>query len=89
MIAKIYLPAMRPALLNSLRLGFGVAFIGVLLAETKLSNRGVGFLVIQSYTHFEIARMFALLICVFALAAVVNAALSVLLRSHDPAPRSM
>ena len=48
-------PAIRAPILNGIRLGLGVAVIGTLLAETKLSNRGLGYLVIQSYslTRYE------------------------------------
>jgi ABC-type nitrate/sulfonate/bicarbonate transport system permease component len=74
MVAKIYLPAMLVPMVNGLRLGFGVAIIGVLLAETKLSNQGLGYLIIQSYTQFNMPQMYAMLIIVFILAAVVNAA---------------
>src|SRR5262249_30401915 len=38
MVTKIYLPAMRHPIINGVRLGLGVAIIGTLLAETKLSN---------------------------------------------------
>src|SRR6185312_9348458 len=37
MVTKIYLPAMRAPIINGVRLGMGVAVIGTLLAETKLS----------------------------------------------------
>jgi len=73
MAAKIYLPAMRVPVVNGVRLGLGVAIIGTLLAETKLSNRGVGFLIIQTYTLFDMPRMYAMLIVVFVLAIGVNA----------------
>src|SRR5262249_31803535 len=53
MATKIYLPAMRHPIINGVRLGLGVAIIGTLLAETKLSNRGVGFLIIQAYSLFD------------------------------------
>ena len=43
MVTKIYLPAMREPIVNGVRLGLGVAMIGTLLAETKLSNQGIGF----------------------------------------------
>ncbi len=76
MVTKIYFPAMRHPLLNGLRLGFGVAVIGVLLAETKLSNRGLGFMVMQSYSQFDMPGMYALLLVVFSLAILVNAAIS-------------
>ena len=73
MVTKIYLPAMRAAVVNGVRLGLGVAIIGTLLAETKLSNRGVGYLIIQAYSTFDMPRMYALLIVLFALSIGVNA----------------
>lgn len=76
MVAKVYLPAMREPVVNGLRLGFGVAVIGVLLAETKLSNKGLGFLVIQHYQRFDMPGMYALLITIFTLAVAVNGAMN-------------
>ena len=67
MVTKIYLPAMRAPIVNGVRLGLGVAIIGTLLAETKLSNRGIGFLIIQAYSTFDMPRMYALLIVLFVL----------------------
>jgi ABC-type nitrate/sulfonate/bicarbonate transport system permease component len=76
MVAKIYLPAIRRAMLTGLRLGLGVAVIGVLLFETKLSNRGLGYLVIQRYTNFDMPGMYAILIVVSLLAIAANALLT-------------
>ena len=73
MVTKIYLPAMRLPILNGVRLGLGVAIIGTLLAETKLSNKGVGFLIINAYSTFNMPRMYALLIVLFVLSIGVNA----------------
>ena len=70
---KIYLPAMRHPVINGVRLGLGVALIGTLLAETKLSNRGIGFLIIQAYSLFDMPRMYAMLIVLFILAIGANA----------------
>jgi NitT/TauT family transport system permease protein len=70
---KIYLPAMRHPIINGVRLGLGVAIIGTLLAETKLSNRGIGHLIIQAYSLFDMPRMYALLIVLFVLAIGANA----------------
>jgi len=72
MITKIYLPAMRHPVINGVRLGLGVALIGTLLAETKLSNRGIGFLVIQAYSLFNMPQMYALLIILFVIAIGAN-----------------
>ena len=73
MVTKIYLPAMREPIVNGVRLGLGVAIIGTLLAETKLSNRGIGYLIIQAYATFDMPRMYALLIVLFVLAIGANA----------------
>src|SRR6476660_5223352 len=72
MVTKIYLPAMRHPVINGARLGLGVALIGTLLAETKLSNRGIGFLVIQAYSIFNMPQMYALLIILFVIAIGAN-----------------
>jgi ABC-type nitrate/sulfonate/bicarbonate transport system permease component len=71
-LMKVYLPATVAPLLNGVRLGFGLALIGVLLAETKLSNQGVGFAVMQAYARFDMPRMYGLLILVVGFAAAVN-----------------
>ena len=73
MVSKIYLPAMRDPVVNGVRLGLGVALIGTLLAETKLSNRGMGYLIIQAYSTFDMPKMYALLIVLFVIAIGANA----------------
>jgi NitT/TauT family transport system permease protein len=73
MALKIYLPAMRHPVINGLRLGLGVALIGTLLAETKISKYGVGSLVIDAYSKFDMPRMYAILIVLFVLAIGANA----------------
>jgi len=73
MATKIYLPALRQPIVNGVRLGLGVAIIGTLLAETKLSNKGMGYLIIQAYSTFDMPRMYALLIVLFVLAVGANA----------------
>ena len=72
MATKIYLPALAPAIVNGMRLGLGIAIIGVLLAEIKLSDRGIGFLTIDEYNHFRIPAMYATLTIVFVLAVLAN-----------------
>jgi ABC-type nitrate/sulfonate/bicarbonate transport system permease component len=82
MVTKIYLPAIRVPLLNGFRLGFGVAVIGSLLAETKLSNQGLGYLIIQSYQRFNMPEMYAILIVVFMLAIAINTGIGRLTHRH-------
>lgn len=76
MVSRIYLPAMRRPVVNGIRLGLGVALIGTLLAETKLSNSGLGYLVIQAYAKFDLPRMYALLILLFVIAVAINTLLN-------------
>ena len=83
MATKIYLPAMRHPIINGLRLGLGVALIGTLLAETKLSNQGLGFLVIQAYNSFNMPQLYAILVVLFVLAIGVNALVARLARLDD------
>ena len=72
MSTKIYLPAMRAPVVNGVRLGLGVALIGALLAETRLSSQGVGFLIINAYSVFDMPRMYAILIVLFVFAIGAN-----------------
>jgi len=73
MVTKIYLPAMREPIVNGVRLGLGVAVIGTLLAETRLSNRGLGFLIMDAYNTFDMPRMYSVLLALFVVAIGANA----------------
>ena len=55
--------------------GMAVAIVGTLLAEIKLANKGLGYVVIQHYNFFRTADMYAVLILIFMLAVGVNAAM--------------
>ncbi len=72
MATKIYLPAMRLPVFNGIRLGFGTSLITVLLAETKLSNQGLGYMVMSIYNRFDMAGLYGLLVIVFAIAGLGN-----------------
>jgi ABC-type nitrate/sulfonate/bicarbonate transport system permease component len=48
----------------------------VLLAETKLSRGGIGFLIMDAYRLFDMPQMYALLILVVVLIAGLNAVLA-------------
>lgn len=75
MIAKVYLPSLVAPVVTSFRLGLGVAFVGTLLAEIKLSNIGLGHLIIQHYNFMRIPDMYAVLIITFAIAVAANSAM--------------
>jgi ABC-type nitrate/sulfonate/bicarbonate transport system permease component len=80
MVQKIYLPSLVQPILTGLRLGLGVAIIGSLLGELKLSNVGVGFLAGDYYSHFRIPYLYAVLILIFALAVAANALMGLIAR---------
>ena len=73
-LRTVVMPSLVRPLATGVRLGLGVAVIGCLLGEIKLSNRGLGFLAIQYYGQFRIPEMYAVLLVVFALAGLGNAA---------------
>ena len=71
-VRSVYLPSIVPPLLTGLRLGLGVAIVGTLLAEIKLANKGLGYVVIQHYNFFKTADMYAVLIIIFLIAVGIN-----------------
>lgn len=73
MISKVYIPSLVAPVMTSLRLALGVAIIGTLLAEIKLSNVGLGHLIIQHYNFLRIPQMYAALILTFTIAVSANA----------------
>lgn len=72
-IRYAYMPSMLRGVLGSLRLALGVAIVGTLLAEIKMANAGLGYLIIQSYNFFRISEMYAVLLITFAIALAANA----------------
>lgn len=76
----VYLPSLAGPIITGMRLGLGVAIIGVLLGEIKLSNAGLGFLASNFYNAFRVADLYAVLLFVFCAAALTNVAMSVIER---------
>lgn len=69
----VYLPSLYLPLLSAARIALGAAIIGTLLAETKMSRSGMGFLIIQEYNFFRMPEMYSLLIIVILAAWLINA----------------
>jgi ABC-type nitrate/sulfonate/bicarbonate transport system permease component len=61
---------------------------GALLAETKIANAGLGFLIVEYYNQFRIADMYSLLLFIFVLAALINWAMKALFAKLSPLPRA-
>lgn len=72
MVTKVYIPSLVAPVMTSLRLALGVAIIGTLLAEIKMSNLGLGHLIIQHYNFLRLPEMYAVLFLTFALAVAAN-----------------
>ena len=80
MARSIYVPAVVPELLTGVRLGLGVCIIGVLLAEIKMSNQGLGFMAIEYYNLFDIPSLYAALLVIFLIAIAINTVIDQVLR---------
>ncbi len=72
MIRKIYVPAMVNPVITGFRLGVAITVIGVLVAELKFADAGLGYRVGIYYEQFRIAPMYAIIIIIFAIAAMLN-----------------
>ena len=86
-VRMIYLPALVPPISTGLRLGFGIATVGALLSEIKLSNKGLGHAAMQAYARFDIPTMMAILIVIFILAGLGNTIIGRLVRLPGPDTR--
>ncbi len=71
-VTKIYIPAMVNPVITGLRLGMAITVIGVLVAELKFADGGLGYRLGNYYEQFRIAEMYAIILIIFALAALAN-----------------
>lgn len=69
---NVYLPATITHIVNGLRLGIGVAIIGVLLGELAASQAGIGNRIHFYFSNLQTAKMYAVLIIVFAASLGLN-----------------
>ncbi|MBI4523310.1 MAG: ABC transporter permease [Deltaproteobacteria bacterium] len=78
-VTRVYLPSMLLPIVAGMRLGLGAAIVGAILGELKVSNAGLGFIIIQAFNHFRIADMYASILLTFVFAAVVNLLMTLIL----------
>lgn len=86
MVTKIYMPAMVNPVITGLRLGMAITVIGVLVAELKFADGGLGYQLGIYYEQFRIAPMYAIIVIIFALAAFANVGMT---RLQDRVNRHM
>ena len=86
--SRVYLPAIAGQVFTGVRIGMGAAVTGALLAETKIAKAGLGFMIVEYYGQFRIAEMYALLLFIFILAALMNWAMKALFARLSPGARA-
>ena len=72
--------------ITGLRLGMAITVIGVLVAELKFADGGLGYQLGIYYEQFRIAPMYAIIVLIFALAAAANVGMT---RLQDRVNRHM
>lgn len=78
-IIRVYLPSMLLPIFAGMRLGLGASIVGAILGELKVSNAGLGFIIIEAFNHFRIAEMYAGILLTFCFAAAVNLLMTLIL----------
>ena len=74
----VLLPAALPIILTGMRIGFTVALLSIIGSETIASLAGLGHRIVHLAEGMEMARMFAYIAFVVAIAAILNALVSAL-----------
>ncbi|WP_222864456.1 ABC transporter permease [Micromonospora sp. WP24] len=75
---KVVLPASMTGLLTGLRVSIPYALIGAVIGELVASNRGLGYLISDSSAKFDTDGVFATLVVLSVIAAVLNAIVNLL-----------
>jgi ABC-type nitrate/sulfonate/bicarbonate transport system permease component len=74
----VLLPAALPVILTGLRMGFTTALLSIIGSETLASLAGLGHRIVTLAESMEMAPMFAYIVFVIAIAAILNAIVSTL-----------
>src|SRR5713226_3468734 len=74
----VLLPAALPVILTGLRMGFTVALLAIIGSEAIASLAGLGHRIVHLAEGMEMARMFAYIAFVVAIAAILNTLVSAL-----------
>jgi NitT/TauT family transport system permease protein len=79
-LLKVGLPRAMPYFFASLKVAVTLAFVGSVISETIAGNRGIGYLMLQASSSFNVPLVFAGLIVVAAMGIVMYAAFAILER---------
>ncbi|MPZ60411.1 MAG: ABC transporter permease subunit [Propionibacteriales bacterium] len=83
LLIKVTLPASFTGVITGLRVAIPYALIGAVIGELVASNRGLGYLISNSAATFDTAGVFAALVVLSVIAAVVNMLVDMLGRRTD------
>lgn len=83
LIRKVVLPASMSGVLTGLRVAIPYALIGAVIGELVASNQGLGYLINESASTLDTAGVFAALVTLTVIAAILNAMVNVLGRWTD------
>ncbi len=83
-LKRILLPAALPSILAGLRLGFMLTFLAIIGGETIASLGGLGHRIVWYAEGMETVKMFAYVLFVILMSALMNAVLSLLERRWSP-----
>lgn len=70
-LVKVGLPRSLPYFFASLKVAVTLAFVGSVIAETVASNEGIGYLMLQASSRFDIPLVFAGLLVIAAMGVVM------------------
>jgi NitT/TauT family transport system permease protein len=69
---EIVFPSTLPSIMTGLRLGFNLAFIGVILGEMAASKSGLGYALMRSEGAFYMEKIICIVVVLAAIAIAVN-----------------
>jgi NitT/TauT family transport system permease protein len=69
---EIVFPSTLPSVMTGLRLGFNLAFIGVILGEMAASKSGLGYALMKSEGAFYMEKIICIVVVLAAIAIAVN-----------------
>lgn len=70
---KVGIPRTQPYLYGSLKVAITLAFVGTVVSETMAANRGIGHLMVQAGSNFQMPLVFAGLLCLAVLGIAMYA----------------
>jgi sulfonate transport system permease protein len=83
LLLKVLLPGSMSGLITGLRVSVPYALIGAVIGELVASNQGLGYLIDDSASQFDIAGVFAALIVLSVIAAILNQGVTLLARRSN------